>query len=347
MCAAIDGVDGIGEGEDVFAVGVVVLKSDFDFNVALLAFHEDRRIVEGALAAVEVLDEFSNTTGKTKFSGFFRAFVGERDLETFVEEGVLTQACGEGIVAEDGLFENAGIRMERHSSAGFAGLAGLLQLGGGLAFFIALFPDGTVALNFEFEFIRKRIDDGDADAVETAGDFIGVAIEFTASMKHRENNFSGGTLFGGVHVHGNAAAVVYDGDGIIGVNGYVDFVGEPSHGFVHGVVDHFPDQMVETQFAGGPNIHGGAKADGFQAAEDLNGFRVVLMASCSRDGFFIAHVFSLALFATVPRETNPSRSTGAEKSCVRLHAYQQNRSTTENPPWTVQRKILEARKGVM
>ena len=44
--AAIDGVDGIGEGKDVFAVGIVVLQRDFDFDVALLAFHVDGRIVQ-------------------------------------------------------------------------------------------------------------------------------------------------------------------------------------------------------------------------------------------------------------------------------------------------------------
>src|SRR5262249_19342678 len=57
---AIDGVDGIREGENVFAVAVVVLQCDFDFDVAALAFHVDRRIVQSLLAAVEVLDEFGD-----------------------------------------------------------------------------------------------------------------------------------------------------------------------------------------------------------------------------------------------------------------------------------------------
>jgi hypothetical protein len=55
--------------------------------------------------------------------------------------------------------------MEGDFRAGFSGFAGLLQLGGGLAFFVALFPDRAIALNFEFEFIGERIDDGNADAV--------------------------------------------------------------------------------------------------------------------------------------------------------------------------------------
>jgi len=36
MRAAIHGVDGVGEGEDVFAVGVIVLEGNFDLDVALL-----------------------------------------------------------------------------------------------------------------------------------------------------------------------------------------------------------------------------------------------------------------------------------------------------------------------
>jgi hypothetical protein len=50
--------------------------------------------VEGSLAAIEVLDEFGDATGETKLGGFFGAFVGQRDLEALVEEGVFAEAGG-------------------------------------------------------------------------------------------------------------------------------------------------------------------------------------------------------------------------------------------------------------
>jgi len=52
--AAVDGVDRIGEGEDVFPVTVVVIAARFDFDVAALAFDINRRIVERSFAAIEM-----------------------------------------------------------------------------------------------------------------------------------------------------------------------------------------------------------------------------------------------------------------------------------------------------
>src|SRR5208282_2622579 len=142
----------------------------------------------------------------------FRALVGERNFQALVEEGVFAEARGERVVTENGLFENRGIGVKGDLGAGLAGLAGLLELGGGLALFVGLLPDGAIALNFELEKIGESVDDGDADAMEAAGNFVGVAIEFSAGVKNGEDDFGGRAFFGGVHVHGNAAAVVDDGD---------------------------------------------------------------------------------------------------------------------------------------
>ena len=72
MRAAIDGVDGVGEGENIFGVAVVVLQRDFDFDGAALAFHVDGRIVQRCFAAIEMLDEFGDAARETKFCGFAR-----------------------------------------------------------------------------------------------------------------------------------------------------------------------------------------------------------------------------------------------------------------------------------
>ena len=126
--------------------------------------------------------------------------------------------------------------------------------------------------------------------MEAAGNFVGVAVEFSAGVEDGEDHFGGGPLFGGVHVDGNAAAVVDHGDAIVGVDGDVDFVGETGHGFVDGIVHDFPDQVMQTHLAGRADVHGGAQANGFEAAEDFDGFGVVLVAwRCAADRFFIFH----------------------------------------------------------
>ena len=241
-----------------------------------------------------MLNEFGDAAGEAEFGGLFRALVGERDFQTFVEKGVFAEARGERVVAEYGFFENRGIGMEGDLGAGLAGLAGLLELGGGLALFVGLLPDGAVALNFEFEKVGESVDDGDADAMETAGNFVGVTIEFSAGVENGEDDFGGRALFGGVHVHGNAAAVVHDGDGVVRVDGDVHFIGEARHGFVDGIVHDFPNEMVKAHFAGRADVHGGAQADGFQAAENLNGLRVILVAALAGYCFLVAHLISLA-----------------------------------------------------
>ena len=290
--AAVDGVDGVGERENIFGVAVVVLQRDFDFHVVALAFHVNRRIVQRGLAAVQMLDEFDDAAGEAKFCGFVAALVLQRDLQALVQEGQLAQALRQNVVAVRRSCRRCGIGMKRDFRSGLARLAGTLSFALGHAPFVGLLPDFAVAPDFEFEPVGERVDDGDADAVQTAGNFVGVAVEFSAGVQHGHDDFGGGLLFGGVHVHGNAAAVVDHGDAVVVVHGDVDFVAIAGHGFVHRVVDDFPDEMMQTHFAGRADVHRGAHAHGFESAENFDRCRVVLMATFTGDCFFIAHLLS-------------------------------------------------------
>src|SRR5882762_9822520 len=171
-----------------------------------------------------MLNEFRDAAGESEFGGLFARLVIESDFQALVEKSVFAEASGQRVVTEGGLFKNARIWMELDFCAGFAGFASLLEFIGRLPFFVTLLPNGAIALNFEFEKVGKRVDDGDTDAVETTGDFVRVAVEFSAGVKHGEDDLSRGALFRGVHVNGNAAAVVDHRDGIVGVNGDVHFV---------------------------------------------------------------------------------------------------------------------------
>ena len=172
--------------------------------------------------------------------------------------------------------------MKRDARAGLSRFAGLFQLRGGLTFFVGLFPHRAIARDFQFEPVRKRIDDGNADAVQTAGNFVGVAIKFSARVQDGEYNFRSGTLFRGVHVDGNAAAVVDHSDRIIGVHSDVDFVCVASHGFVDGIVDHFPHEMMQAHIARRADVHRRPQAHSFQTAEHLDRFGVVLVSGLRR-----------------------------------------------------------------
>ena len=167
--------------------------------------------------------------------------------------------------------------MEGDLRAGLARFAGGFELRRGDALLVGLLPDFAVAPDFQIEPVGERVHDGNADAVQAAGNFVGVAIEFSAGVQHGHHDFGGGLFFRGVHVHGNAAAVVDHGDAVVVVHGDVDFVAIAGHGFVDGIVHHFPDEMVQAHFAGRADVHRRALAHGFEAAENFDRSRVVLV----------------------------------------------------------------------
>ena len=292
--AAIDGVDGVRKSKNVFAVGIVVLQRDFDLHSAALALEVDRRIMQRGFSAIQMLDELRDAAGELEFRGLFRALVGERDLQAFIQKGQFAQALRQGVKTVHGLLENRGIRMEGNFCPGLAGLTGLLQFVGGLALFVGLFPHLAVPRDFQLQPIGKRVDHRNAHAVETTRDFVGVAVKFSASVQHRQHNFRCGALLRRMHVHRDAPAVVHHGDRVVGVHGDVDLIGITGHRFIDRIVHHFPDQMVQAHLSGGADIHRGAQPHGLQAAENFDGLGVVLVAALRRSHhvFFVAHAFS-------------------------------------------------------
>ena len=75
-----------------------------------------------------------------------------------------------------------------------------------------------------------------------------------------------------VHLHagGDAAAVVGDGNRVVGVDGDDDVVAVAGQRFVDGVVDDFVDAMVETRFVRITDVHTGSLAHGLEALEALD-----------------------------------------------------------------------------
>src|SRR3984957_8786718 len=119
MRAAVDGIDGVGKGENIFAVGVVVLQGDFDFYRAAFPFNVDGRIVQRGFSAIKMLDEFGDAPGKAEFGAFFAALIGQRNFQAFVEKGQLAKTLRQSIETIDRLVENSGIGVESNFCASF------------------------------------------------------------------------------------------------------------------------------------------------------------------------------------------------------------------------------------
>jgi hypothetical protein len=72
------------------------------------------------------------------------------------------------------------------------------------------------------------------------------------------------------HVHGNAAAVVHNGDGVVHMDDDVDLRGVARQSLIHRVIDNFVDQVMQPHFAGRADVHGWAQAYRFQSFENLD-----------------------------------------------------------------------------
>ena len=189
-----------------------------------------------------------------------------------------------------------------------AGLAGLRQRRLGSAAGVLLLPGVAVAPDLQLQPLGERIDAAHAHAVQTAGDFVALGIELAAGVQLGHDHLRRRDAFFLVHVHRNAAAVVDHRDGIVDVNGDVDLGAVARQRFVHGVVDHFVDQVVQAHLAGRADVHGRPQAHRFQTFQHFDTGGIVNFRR--RGVHFICHRFtycSTTLSVLVCGRSNPHR----------------------------------------
>ena len=83
---------------------------------------------------------------------------------------------------------------------------------------VGLLPDLALAPDLDLEALGERVDDRDADAVQAAGDLVGVVVELSARVQVRHDDLERLALVLLVHPDRDAAAVVLDRDGVVGVD---------------------------------------------------------------------------------------------------------------------------------
>ena len=62
----------------------------------------------------------------------------------------------------------------------------------------------------------------------------------------------------------NAAPVILDNDGTVGVNDHAHMVGIAGHYLVNAIINHLVDQVMQTALVGRANIHTWTHTHGFQ-----------------------------------------------------------------------------------
>lgn len=306
-------VDRVGEGVDALGVLRVPLHGDLgrEETVLVLGLDVDHRLVNDvALAGVEVLHEIDDAVfvvvrdraGGLLLGGLDRVsavrarrrlrrlpLVGELEGEALVEERHLLEAAREGLEAVLGGLEDVPVGPEGDRRAGLLGGLVLGQRGGRDAELVVLGPAVAVGLDLDGDPGGQGVDDGDADAVQTAGDGVAAAAELAARVQDGQHDLDGRLSFGRHDADRDAPAVVDHTDPAVGEDRDVDGVRVARHRLVDRVVDDFLHEVVQAALTGRADVHARSLADRVQPFQHgdragvVRGGDLAVLTGCGRN----------------------------------------------------------------
>ena len=277
---ALGGPHVVGKGHHELIVAVVVLHGDLRGGVPLGAAHIDHVVVKGGLVAVAPDGKLPDAA--LIAHGFADLFliipvVGDGDGQTGIEECLLPHPLVEDLIVVDQGIKHLRIRLEGDLGAGLVGFSHDLHFLGDLAPGKLHLINAAVLVDPNPQPLGQGIDHGGAHAVKAAGDLIASAAELAAGVQHGVHHLQSGPSRLGLDIHGNAAAVIGDGDGIAGVDGHGYVLAVARQSFVNGVVHDLIDQVMQARRGSGADIHTGPLPDSLQPLQDLDLLRAVLL----------------------------------------------------------------------
>ena len=195
----------------------------------------------------------------------------------------------------------------------------------------------VVAVDRELEPDRQRIDHRHADAMQAARHLVGILVELSAGMKLGHDRLRRPRRLSViiVDVGGNAAAIVGDGAGAIGIERHGHPVGMAGQRLVDGIVDHLIDHVMQARAViGVADIHAGALAHRIEALEHLDGIGVVVGRRCFVVRFGIRLSSSLQSFPLPHGSIGHRSSKPSNKwsSVPVIQAWQPSASSAWNRP---------------
>ncbi len=103
--------------------------------------------------------------------------------------------------------------------------------------------------------------------MQASGHLVATAAELPASMEHRQDDSQGRNLLDRMLVDRDTPAVVGHPHPAVVEKSDIDPVAVAGQSLVDGVVDDFPDEVVQAALAGGPDVHTGSLAHSLEALE--------------------------------------------------------------------------------
>ena len=280
MGAAVTLRDVVGEAQHVLMIAVVPPQRRLDADVVQFRPHHDRGGNDRLLVAIEIFDEFLDAAGILHHFALFDrvTHVGQHDIDAGIQEGELAQAMLQRREIVFNVGEGLGTRQERHLGAALAvGVADDDERGDRIAMgefdvvLLAVAPDPKLQL------AGQRVDHGDADAMQAAGNLVGVLVEFSAGVQLGHDDLGRGDALALVNVDRNAAAVVAHRHRIVGVENDFHRAGVTRERFVDGIVDDLVDHVMQARaIIGVADIHARPLAHGIESLQHPDRFRAIL-----------------------------------------------------------------------
>ena len=268
---ALGGGDVVRERVDALVEPGVPLHRDLDLARLGLLLERDDALEERILRGVEVLDEVDEAARVLVRLLELRvgALVGETDLETLVEEGHLAQPLEDRLGAELGLLEDGRVGPEGDGRAGLLRRLDASELALGLAALRELLhPAPAVAVDLHHQAAGQRVDDRDADAVQSAGDLVTIAAELRTRVQRGHDDLGRGLVpVLAMVVDRDATTVVGHATTAVCEQCHVDPRGFARHRLVDRVVDDLVHEVVQSGRTRRSDVHARALAHGLEALE--------------------------------------------------------------------------------
>ena len=104
--------------------------------------------------------------------------------------------------------------------------------------------DFSVFTNRNIQKTGQCIHNTGSHTVQSTGNLITGAAEFSAGMKHGKNNFQSGFSRFFLQVYRNSSAIILYGNGIVLMNGYGNIVAKTGQSLIHGIIHYFINQVM-------------------------------------------------------------------------------------------------------
>ena len=272
VAATLVRIDRVGEGEDRRLVRHVPLQRNVDLDAVLLVAGADDHDtgMDDFLAVVHERDVLGNAAFVLpRLVRAVAALVDEAQRKHRREERHLAHAARERVAVVANVLEDLAVGQERDRGAARAvPRLALRERVLGIALGVVLAEDEAVAADFDVQLLGERVDDGHTDAMETTGDLVAAAAELAAGVQLGEHDLDSGHALVGHHRDGDAAAVVGAGHRPVGMERDRDLGAEPGERLVDGVIEHLPDEVVQTTRARRADIHAWTPSNRFETLEN-------------------------------------------------------------------------------